>query len=347
MAGEMVRFGIIGTNFVTDRFLEAAKKVQGFQLGAVYSRTQQRATEYATLHGCSTTFTDLSTMAASDAIDAVYIASPTSCHAEHCLVFIANGKHVLCEKPACSTLHELEQVLEASSLHKVAFMEAMRTVHTPNFGLVKRLMQKQADGAAAVPASIYPVRHFLGSFSQFSSRYPAYLAGERPNAFLPEFSNGALMDLGCYSIYACVALFGPPTDVRYFPVMLDTGVDGSGTIVLQYGTFVATLLISKQAHSFVSSEIQGEGGTVSIDNLSEFAGISFQKKGGDKQTLTLEQDKNNMVYEVEAFIAMLHEGRQQDSTLSWQLARDVMTVLDKARRDGGIVFPADTAKPRI
>ncbi|MEH7683944.1 oxidoreductase, partial [Priestia megaterium] len=33
----MIRFGIIGTNWITDRLLESAQYVDDFQLAAVYS----------------------------------------------------------------------------------------------------------------------------------------------------------------------------------------------------------------------------------------------------------------------------------------------------------------------
>ena len=39
----MTRFATIGSNFVTDSFLEAAQGVEGFQLEGVYSRTRARA----------------------------------------------------------------------------------------------------------------------------------------------------------------------------------------------------------------------------------------------------------------------------------------------------------------
>ena len=34
-----MRFGLIGTNFVTDFLLDAARDVPEFELGAIYSRT--------------------------------------------------------------------------------------------------------------------------------------------------------------------------------------------------------------------------------------------------------------------------------------------------------------------
>ncbi len=39
----MTRFATIGSNFVTDSFLEAAQGVEGFQLEGVYSLTRARA----------------------------------------------------------------------------------------------------------------------------------------------------------------------------------------------------------------------------------------------------------------------------------------------------------------
>ncbi len=175
----------------------------------------------------NTVFTSLQEMAASSAIDAVYdvvfaavdgtnshlyavryIASPTSCHAAHCIIFLLQGKHVLCEKPVVTNAAELEQVLACATAHGAAFMEGMRpgkswpqsqnsqlandsrdsAGFTPNFEVTRQAISSGRLGA---------IRHFLGAFCQLSSRYPQYLRGERVNAFQPEFSNGALMDIGC------------------------------------------------------------------------------------------------------------------------------------------------------
>jgi len=184
-------------------------------------------------------------MANSSLYDAVYIASPTSCHAEQALLFINAGKHVLCEKPVCSNLQELDVVLAAASERGVVFMEALRHLHTPNFDIFKTELKQ-----------IQPIRQAQFNFCQYSSRYPAYLEGKQPNAFKPELSNGALMDLGCYCVSACVALLGAPSGVSYAPVMLDTGVDGSGSLVLSYPDKIATLVFSKQSHGFNSSQVQ-------------------------------------------------------------------------------------------
>ncbi|MDQ0877664.1 putative dehydrogenase [Paenibacillus sp. V4I3] len=42
----MIRFGIVGTNWITDRFLKGALKVEGFSLNAVYSRSEEKADNF-------------------------------------------------------------------------------------------------------------------------------------------------------------------------------------------------------------------------------------------------------------------------------------------------------------
>ena len=161
-----------------------------------------------------------------------------------------------------------------------------------------------------------------------------------------ELSNGALMDLGCYAVYSAVALLGPPEAVSYTPMMLPTGVDAGGTVVLKYPESVATLVISKCSHSWCHSEIQTENGTIRINNLGEWSEVHTQKKGGSPEPLGIEGPGGlgNLVHEVEAFVKMVQAGETQDSTLTWDLALQVAKVLDQARDDAGIVFPADAGR---
>src|SRR5262245_54483913 len=110
----MIRFGVIGTNWITDEFIEAARTVEGFALTEVYSRTQEQADTFFAKHSIPFTFTNLADMAASGELDAVYIASPTSFHAEQAMLLMRGGKHVLVEKPAASNARELTQMIETA-----------------------------------------------------------------------------------------------------------------------------------------------------------------------------------------------------------------------------------------
>lgn len=43
----MIRFGVIGTNTITDKFIQDARTLKDFSLTAVYSRSEAKAKEFA------------------------------------------------------------------------------------------------------------------------------------------------------------------------------------------------------------------------------------------------------------------------------------------------------------
>lgn len=75
----MIRFAVIGTNWITRQFVDAAHETGKFRLAAVYSRSLEQAQSFANDYPVEHLFTSLEAMAQSDAIEAVYIASPNSC----------------------------------------------------------------------------------------------------------------------------------------------------------------------------------------------------------------------------------------------------------------------------
>ena len=81
----MIRFAVIGTNWITEEFIHAARETGEFDLTAVYSRTEEKAAEFAEKFEVSHIYTSLETLAQSKEFDAVYIASPNSLHATHAI----------------------------------------------------------------------------------------------------------------------------------------------------------------------------------------------------------------------------------------------------------------------
>ena len=109
-----IRFGVVGTNFITDCVIAGAREDERFELAAVYSRTRERGEEFAAKHNIPHIFTSLEEMAASDKVDAIYIASPNYMHAQQSILCMSHGKHVLCEKPIASNAREAAAMIAAS-----------------------------------------------------------------------------------------------------------------------------------------------------------------------------------------------------------------------------------------
>ncbi|RJR06386.1 gfo/Idh/MocA family oxidoreductase, partial [Candidatus Parcubacteria bacterium] len=251
-----MRFGIIGTNWITESFIAAASEVEGFTLTAVYSRTHDRAEEFASKYGVDHIYTDLNDFASSDKFDAVYIASPNSLHKEQAILCMENKKHVLCEKPMASNTKEIQEMVHVAKKHNVLLMEALKTTYLPNFLAIRENLHKIGN-----------IRRYTASYCQYSSRYDKYKEGVILNAFKPEFSNGSLMDIGIYTIYPMVVLFGAPSEIKAQAVMLESGVDGQGTVLFEYPGMEAVITHSKIVNSYIPAEIQGEEGTMVIDKI--------------------------------------------------------------------------------
>ncbi|WP_368298736.1 Gfo/Idh/MocA family protein [Cytobacillus firmus] len=326
----MVRFGVVGTNWITERFLKAALQAEDFQLTAVYSRTEEKAKEFAGKYGVEKTFTDLQTMAASGEIDAVYIASPNSLHAEQATIFMNNQVHVLCEKPIASNAKELQKMINAAKENNVLLMEALKSTLMPNFLAVKENLSK-----------IGQVRRYFANYCQYSSRYDAYREGTVLNAFKPEFSNGSLMDIGIYCIYPLVALFGKPEEIKATGFKLESGVDGEGSMVLKYPDMDAVIMFSKITDSSLPSEIQGEDGNLVIDRISNPEKVELHYRNGEREDLTRDQLSDTMYYEAVEFINLIQSGKTESEENSFANSMATMEILDEARRQIGVIYPAD------
>lgn len=326
-----MRFGVIGTNWITESFINAASVVEGFRLSAVYSRTEEKAQEFAEKVGAEHTFTDVEEMAASDVIDAVYIASPNSFHAEHAITLMKHGKHVICEKPIASNVKELKSMIVAAKENKVLLMEAMRSTVMPNFMSIQENLHK-----------IGPVRRYFASSCQYSSRYDKYKEGTVLNAFNPKFSNGSMMDIGIYCLYPMVVLFGKPDSVKANGLLLESGVDGEGSILLNYGDKDAVVMYSKISNSYVPSEIQGENGSILINHIQDMSKIEIRYKDGSTEDITVQQDKPKMYYEAKEFMDLVKNGELESKVNSHANSLAVMEIMDEARKQIGLVFPADT-----
>lgn len=330
----MARFGIIGTNWITEQFIAAAREVRGFKLAAVYSRTEERAAEFAAKHDIKHCFTDIDAMAASGEIDAVYIASPNSYHAEYAIICMKRGIHVLCEKPIASNAKELQAMIDAAKDNGVLLMEALKSTLMPGTQAVRDHLHK-----------IGTVRRFITNYCQYSSRYDAYKAGTVLNAFNPEFSNGALMDIGVYCVWQVVSLFGKPEEVKATGVLLDSGVDGEGSLLLKYADMDAVIMYSKITQSSLPSEIQGENGSIVIDKISEPEKVVIQYRDGRSEDLTEQEhgagSSNSMYYEAKEFIELIESGRTESDVNSLANSMLALEVMDEARRQLGLVYPAD------
>ena len=324
----MVTFAVIGTNFITERFLSAAKQCEEFHLGLVYSRSIERATAFAQKWGAPEACTSFEELCADQKIQAVYLASPNRLHASQAISLMRAGKHVLCEKPMATNSEELEQMLAAAKENGVVLLEAMRTAFAPSMEVIRQNLYK-----------LGPIRRAVLSYCQYSSRYDKFKDGMIENAFDPTLCNGALMDIGVYCVNAMVVLFGAPKKISASGYFLKNSIDAYGTVLADYDGMSVQLLYSKINNSFTPSEIQGEKGCLLFEPLAVPRQIKIRYNNGKEEVLTSEFYEQDMYYELSCFIQCIGSGKGWEN---WNNnSRTAMQAMDQVKQLVGIDF-----KPR-
>ncbi|NVK25868.1 MAG: Gfo/Idh/MocA family oxidoreductase [Gammaproteobacteria bacterium] len=325
----MIRIATIGSNFITEQFLDAIKDITCFEIAGVYSRSINKAEVLATKHNARFVFNNLDELARCSEIDAVYIASPNSLHFEQSLQMLKAGKHVMCEKPLASDFQRAKEMLKVAEENNVVLFEAFLTEFLPNFNVVKNNL----DNIGRITQA-----HF--SFCQYSSRYLKYLEGDNPNTFNPNFANGSIMDIGYYCVATAVALFGEPNSIKATANLLDSGVDGNGQVIFVYPSFSVAITHSKVSTSFVNSEIQAENGSLQVKSISLMEKVILCRKGEPERDLSEIQHANPMYYEALEFAKWIHSGEMDSDKTARSLS--VSKLLTEIRHQTNVVFPSDS-----
>ena len=337
----MIRYAVVGTGWIADAFIEGAALAGGLRLSAVYSRREETGRAFAQKYGELPVWTDLPALAASEEIDAVYIASPNALHYSQSRLFLEHGKHVLCEKPITVTSRQLRELSSLAERQGLVYLEAIMMRHLP-----ARAVLKEAA------AQLGTVRSARFDFSQLSSKYAALQAGGLPNIFNPAMATGGLMDLGIYCVYPALDLFGKPERLDASAVFLPSGADGAGCCQLWYPDKVVSLTYSKTAQSRIGSEILGDGGTLAIHSISQLTGLRLYRPDGTDELLLGERSKAELMSgEAAAFRRFIacrsvrNDSAAYDDYQDYQdaaaLSLAVCETLEEIRRKAGIRFADD------
>ena len=331
----VLRLGVIGTNWITDQFVLAALETNQYECRGVYSRRLDRAKDFGKKYGATFFEEDLSHFLSSDELDIIYIASPNSLHFSQARQALLSGKHVIVEKPAVSSEEEWQELVELADKNNVYLFEAARHIHEEGFKKVKELIKAMPDIVAA---------NF--SFMKYSSRFDDVRAGQEPNIFSPRFAGGALMDLGIYLVYAAISWFGEPEEAYYFATKLQTGVDGTGHMILRYPTFDVNLMTGKVGHSDLPSEIIGYDQTIRLNATNSIEEIKlYHRSTKSEESILITKEENPMVEEAQAFASVIMNPNSevlQSEYREWlEIGQTVHRVVETLRHHANIKFEND------
>ena len=301
-----MKVGILGTGKIVQEFLPWLVEHAPFTVQALCStpRSAEKAQELCRQYGVpqhTTNYLELLQW-----VDVVYIAVPNLQHVRFARVALEAGKHVIVEKPLAPSAAQTEELVIRELL--------------PRVGTV-RLVQC--------------------NFSQYSSRYDAFCAGETPPVFDPACAGGALMDLGVYNVSYIVGLFGEPNQVKYTANM-ERGIDTSGILTMDYTGFKAVSMAAKDCAAPARCIIQGTKGYIQQKSTANCCGgITFHPNEGKEEHYNLNGGRPREAAEFETFARAMESGDQELCTRMQDTSIAVSRVLTVARRSAGIRFPGE------
>src|SRR5947207_9006145 len=114
MAKSKIKCGVVGVGSLGQHHARIYAALPGAELAGIFETSDARAAEICGKFNCRRYLT-LAELG--EACDAVSVVVPTDRHAEVALPLLAQGCHLLIEKPLCASLEEAEQVLAAARQH--------------------------------------------------------------------------------------------------------------------------------------------------------------------------------------------------------------------------------------
>ena len=257
-----MKLGIIGTGKIIIDALYAMEPLKEISCNAIFARprSKDKGEELAKQYSIPEVYTDYDELLDNADIDTVYIGLINSVHYEYAKRALEKKKNVILEKPFAGTYEEAKGLIDLARQNDLFVFEAITVLHNDVIEKMKENLPKLGK-----------IRMMLANYSQYSSRYDNYLAGQVDHAFDPDFLGGALRDINVYNIHYAVELFGLPEKTHYYPNIGFNGIDISGTMVMEYDGFSAVCTGAKDSDSPGFVSIQGEKGYMRIDGKPNVA----------------------------------------------------------------------------
>jgi len=344
-----IRWGIIGPGTIAKTFAEGVAHSTTGKLVAIATRNPDRP-------GLSDGFPGARIVNGYDAllsdaeIDAVYIATPHTGHAEWAIKAIRAGKHVLVEKPIALSAYDADAIFHEAKKAGVFAGEAyMYRLHPQTVRIVE-LVKSGAIGEVRI------IRSSFG-FSMGSFRADHRL-------FANESAGGGILDVGGYPVSMARLIAGAvsgqpflePTKVSGVAHLGQSGVDEWASAVLKFpNEIIAEVSCSIMANQDNVLRIIGSEGRIEVQDFwfasGHKGGIGKIDviKGKDRQTIEVAEDRYLYSFEVDAAGEAIRNQSQEFAYpgMSWADTLGNLRVMDQWRASVGLEYGVESASKRV
>ncbi|XP_053545923.1 trans-1,2-dihydrobenzene-1,2-diol dehydrogenase [Bombina bombina] len=330
------KWGICSVGKISQDFMGALGTLpaEDHQAVAVAARDLNRAKDFATSHNIPKVYGSYEELAKDPNIDIIYVGALHTVHRDVVLMFMQNGKNVLCEKPLAMNSGEVRELISAAKEHNVFLMEALWSRFFPAYEQIRTLLSQNAIGDVKV------VRAEFGYDLQNVQR-----------VVQKELGGGALLDIGCYCIQFALMVFNGevPESVTAKGFLHETGVEETVTIILKYsGKRQAILTCTIMTNLPNQAAISGSKGIIQIPAYM-WCPTSIIVNGNESKfpvplsTKTANfPNSTGLSYQAEHVRQCLLKGLKESPIMSWADSQLLANIIEEARKQLALSDTQDT-----
>jgi predicted dehydrogenase len=259
-----IRFGLVGSQFISTIHAEALKRVAGAELFGVASPTGDHAEEFARRHGIRHAFNDYRKLLEAPEVDVVVLGCPNGLHCSFTELATQAGKHVICEKPLCLNLAEADRMIGAARQAGIKLMYAEELCFTPKYVRLKRLLD---EGALGRP-------HLVKQSEKHDGPHAAWFWD------VERSGGGVTLDMGCHAFEFFRWMLGKPHDRQAdIEAIVPLRKPRAVSVYAEMGTFVHGGRTAGDDNAVILVRFETDDGEV-----LGIAEESWTKKGGMDDT---------------------------------------------------------------
>ncbi|MGM7776665.1 Gfo/Idh/MocA family protein [Arthrobacter sp. KNU-44] len=333
-SGDAVRWGVISTGRIASTVVSDLALLPDAVLQSVSSRNQENAEAFAAEHGFQSAYGDddglpgYQRLLQDPAVDVVYVATPHASHYSVAKAALEAGKHVLCEKPLTINSREAADLVRLAREKNLFLMEAVWTRFLPS---VQRAAEIIASG------ELGEIRWLQADLGFPAPHHPESRLWKR------EDGGGALMDVGVYPLTWALISLGRPQSITATAHVADGGVDSETALTLSYPSGAQVqAMTSLTAATPQTATVCGTKGMLRCNApLFNPTELAITSSSGEQRVEKFILAGRGYTYQLREVIRCLQQGLLESPTMPLADTLTTMSLLDEARSQAGISYPAD------
>lgn len=327
---EKIRWGIVSTGWMAQKFAEGLAALKDAEIVAVSSRTQESADKFSAQFNVPRRYIGVQALAGDKDVDIVYVATPHPMHKNDTITALNAGKPVLCEKPFAMNSKEVNEMIACAKKNKLFLMEAMWTYFFPAIIKTSELLANGTIGQIRLVTV------------NFCTRRP----WEPEDRFLnPELGGGALLDVGVYNIAFVQKIFGKsPKQIKTIAHIGQSKVDEQSSTIFGYEDgAIAVLNCAVRTETAYEAAIYGADGYIKLPHMFFQPDRIIVKKGKEEESeIKFERIGNGYSFEAAEVQKCLRQGKKQCPIMPLKASAAIMKTMDKIRKQWKLKYPMET-----